>query len=56
MLNDERKKDNDENKEKGLTNSDRSKGGSVSQIRCAVCKREFPSMPSYYEHIPCSGN
>ena len=56
MLNDEREKDNDENKEKGLTNSDRSKGESVSQIRCAVCKREFPSMPSYYEHIPCSGN
>ena len=39
---DEEKKDNDEIKEKTL--------------RCAVCKREFPSMPSYYDHIPCLGN
>lgn len=53
---DEQEKVNDENKEKGLTNAGRSKEESVSGIRCAVCKREFPSMPSYYEHIPCLGN
>ena len=50
---DEQEKDNYENKEKGLTIIDKSKGESVSRIRCAVCKREFPSIPSYYEHIPC---
>ena len=25
----------------------------VKKLKCAVCKREFPSMPSYYEHILC---
>jgi hypothetical protein len=33
-------KDKEQNKEK--------------KLKCAVCKREFPSMPLYYEHIPCA--
>jgi len=56
MSNNQQEKDIGEIDEKIFTNREGSRESDVSRIRCAVCKREFTSMPSYYDHIPCLDN